>query len=108
MRNYDPNIHYGIHTVEITLQQWEYVGHIRQEVSGNCKGRDIIDFDFECEGDFPNNDCNLKWDEDYDYFSAILKDPGGNTLEIDGDANDFNKMIVKVEIVDFQPDRQQA
>ena len=28
MRKYNPNIYKGIHTVKITLQQWEYKGHI--------------------------------------------------------------------------------
>ncbi len=48
MKSYNPNVCFGIHIVEITLQQWEYVGHITQEIHGNCKGREVIDFDFEC------------------------------------------------------------
>lgn len=43
MKNYDPNIYKGIHTVEVTIQQWDYVGHIRQSIGGNCKGRTILD-----------------------------------------------------------------
>lgn len=103
MKNYDPNIRYGTHTVEITLQQWEYTGHVTQRINGNCKGRTILDFDFECEDGNLESDCNLKFHEDsYDYFTATLKDPEGNTLDVDGYAEDFNNMIVKMEIIDFR------
>ena len=44
--------------------------------------------------------------EKYNYFSAILKNPEGETLEVEGDAEEFNKMIVKVEIVDFINDEK--
>ena len=105
MKYYDPNINYGIHTVEVTLQQWGYVGHIIQRIDGSCKGKDILDFDFECEDGNLENDCNLKYDEDYEYFSATLMDINGNTLEVEGDAEEFNKLIVKVEIIDFVKDK---
>lgn len=102
MKSYDPNIYKGIHTVRITIQQWGYVGHITQQIHGNCKGRDILDFDFECEDGENENDCSLQFDEEYEYFKAVLKDENGNTLEVEGEAEDFNKMIVAVEIVDFK------
>ena len=47
MKNYDPNISNGIHTVRVTLQIWDYKGHILQKIKGNCKGRSILDFDFD-------------------------------------------------------------
>lgn len=34
MKNYDPNITRGVHTVRITLQMWEYKGHIIRHVCG--------------------------------------------------------------------------
>ncbi len=101
MKNYDPNIYRGVHTVKITLQKWEYKGHIIRRVCGNCKGRTILDFDFECEDSFSDNDCQLKYHEDRDYFSCVLKDKNGNTLECSGDAEDMNDMIVGVKIIDF-------
>ena len=101
MKIYDPNIHNGIHTIQITIQQWDYVGHIIQKISGNCRGKDVLDFDFECEDADCENDCQLKYDEDYDYFSAVLKNEKGDTLEIEESASDFNKMIVKIEILDY-------
>ncbi len=108
MKSYDPNIQYGIHTIEITLQLWEYVGHITRKIGGNCKGIDVLDFDFECEdGDCLDSDCNLKFNEEYNYFSATLKDSEGNTMEVEESVHDFNKMIVKVEIIDFQKDEDE-
>lgn len=101
MKNYDLNIYRGIHTVKITLQIWEYKGHIIQKISGNCKGKSILDFDFECEDDFPNNDCHLEYHEDGDYFTCTLKDEDGNTLECAGDVAEMNDMIVRIEIIDF-------
>lgn len=105
MKNYDPNIYKGIHTVRITIQQWGYLGHITQEISGNCKGRDILDFDFECEDGECENDCNLRFDDDYNVFRATLKDENGNTLEVEGEDEEFNKMIVALEIIDFMEDK---
>lgn len=101
MRNYDQNIKNGIHTVKITLQVNEYVGHIISKIKGNCRGRNVMDFDFECEDEFPENDCQLTYHEDYDYFSCVLKNKEGDTLRCDGDANEMNDMIVGIEIVNF-------
>ena len=101
IKNYDPNIRMGIHTVRITIQQWEYAGHIIEKVHGNCKGIDVMEFDFECEDGNLENDCNLQFDEESEYFTAELRDKDGNTLLVDGDARDFNKMIVAIEIMDF-------
>lgn len=103
IKNYDPNIENGIHTVEVTLQQWGYIGHLTIKISGNCKGREVLDYDFECEdGENVESDCDFKYDDEYDIFLAILKDEAENTLEVEGDAREFNQMIVKVEIMDFK------
>lgn len=107
MKNYDPNIERGIHTVKITIQQWDYVGHIFQKISGNCRGRDILDFDFWSDSDDLENDCQLSFDDESDYFFAILENENGGTLEVDGDAEDFNNMIVAVEIIDFSDQREE-
>lgn len=101
MKNYDPNIYKGIHTVKITLQQWEYKGHIIKRVGGNCKGRNILDFDFECEDELPDNDCQMEYYEEDDCFSCVLKDKDGNMLKCIGDADEMNDMIVGIKIIDF-------
>ncbi len=108
MKNYNPNICKGIHTVRITIQQWGYLGHITQQIHGNCKGRDILDFDFfdfDCEDVDCENDCSLRFDEEYECFHATLRDEGGNTLEVEGNGQEFNQMIVAVEIIDFKEDK---
>ena len=102
MKKYDPNISKGVHTVKITLQQWDYVGHITQEIKGNCRGRNVLDFDFECEDEFPDNDCQLDYNEDDDIFSCFLKNENGDIFYCKGDARKMNKMIVGIEIVDFK------
>lgn len=102
MKNYNPNA-YGTHKIKITLQQWGYVGHIYLSVRGNCKGLDILSFDFENDIDeehIPDNDCNLTCNEDY-YITAELKDTDGGILQIDGNPYDMNECIVGIEIVDF-------
>lgn len=102
MKNYDPNIINGVHTVKITLQLWNYKGHIINKVGGNCKGRMILDFDFECMDDeIPENDCQLQYHEDGDFFSCTLMDEEGNTLECEKDPRDMNDMIVAIEIIEF-------
>lgn len=106
MKNYNPNIYRGIHTIEITIQQWDYVGHIIQKIYGNCRGKDVLEFDFECEDADLENDCQLKYDEEYDYFSAVLKNEKGDTLEIQESSADFNKMIVKIEILEYVKDKE--
>ena len=102
MKNYDPNITCGIHTIRITLQKWDYVGHIIQKINGNCKGRTIIDFDFECEDEFPDNDCGLAYIEAGDYFFCVLKNESGDRLQGTYDAEEMNDMIVAIEILDFK------
>lgn len=102
MKNYDPNIWDGIHTVRVTIQLWEYIGHIFKRVGGNCRGRDILDFDFEYEDADLENDCQLSFDEKYELFSAVLKNENGDIMEIEEDAQFFNNMIVAIEIIDHK------
>lgn len=104
MKNYDPNISFGVHTVRVTLQRWDYVGHIIQRIHGNCQGRSILGFDFECElgSEFPDSDCNLTYDKEFDCFSCVLRNDAGDTLSITEDAREMNDMIVCVEILDYQ------
>ena len=101
IKNYDPNIYWGIHTIRITIQQWGYVGHITRRVHGNCKGLDVMAFELGFDYEHMESDCCLQLDEDGEYFRAILRDTEGNTLEIMEEARNFNKMVVAVEIVDF-------
>lgn len=107
IKSYDTSCSMGIHTVRITVQQGEYVGHITNKVRGICKGRDVMDFDFEYEDEesLLENDCDLVIYDD-GYISAALKDNAGNTLICEDYASEFNKMIVAVEIIDFAEEAQ--
>lgn len=63
---------------------------------------EILNFDFEIEDEFPENDCQLEYHEDGDFFSCILKNENGDTLECENDAQEMNDMIVAVEILSFE------
>lgn len=104
MKNYDLNQKNGKHIIKITLQCDDYKGHIEKEIYGNCKGLSILsDLSFECD-DFEEcrNDCNLTYDEDYDVYSCILKNEQGDCLEIEGEYQDMDDMVVCIEIVEFK------
>lgn len=101
MKNYDPNMSRGIHTIKITLQIWDYVGHIIHKVGGNCRGLSVLEFDFECWNEFEENDCHLEYDEDYGYFVCILKNSDGDTLSCECDVGEMNDMVVAIEILDY-------
>lgn len=106
MKNYNPNIYRGIHTINITIQQWDYVGHIIQKICGNCRGRYILDFDFEYDiAEDSENDCQLKYDDAQTCYSAVLRNENGDILKIEGSPADFNKMIVKMEILDYSQEK---
>ncbi|MDU6989836.1 MAG: DUF5406 family protein [Escherichia coli] len=47
MENYNPNIRWGIHTIKLSFQQWDYKGFITFEKGGNCKGLDILELDVD-------------------------------------------------------------
>ena len=104
MKNYDPNFRFGIYKVKITLQQWDYVGHVIIEIHSNCKGFDIIGCaDFEIlDIDLSESDCDLQlFDDEYEVFTVKLKNENGDTLEIQEDSRGMNDMIVAVEILEF-------
>lgn len=105
MEKYDIGIRNGVHRVKVTLQQWQYVGHIWINMGGNCYGKALLDFDFECEDGESENDCELKYHENEEWFTAVLKDQDGNSCRVDGSAADFNDMIVAVEIVSYEEKR---
>lgn len=108
MKNYDCYAEGGTHVIRITLQNGEYLGHITQRIGGNCHGLNMLDFNFVDTGDFSGcdclNDCQMSYDEEYDVFSAVLKDEKGDTLSVEGDYSKFNDMIVALEIIEYEPE----
>lgn len=108
MKYYDTNTFSGIHKVKVTLQSEDYKGHIYYDMGGNCKGRSILDFDFECadEDSIVDNDCDLKYDEDCEMFTATLTNDNGDSLEIECFDTEMNDMIVAVEILSYEADEE--
>lgn len=104
MKNYDPNIYCGSHRIRITLQMWNYVGHVELDIGGNCRGRDILtepDFSMLDDADIKNNDCYMKYVEDTECFCFTLKNENGDICEFNEDSESVNKMIVAIEIINF-------
>jgi hypothetical protein len=105
MENYNPSIIWGMHTKEITIQQFNYTEKIVQKVQGNCIGRDVLDFDFadlnEEDCSILQNDCHLAYDENSELFTAILKNKKGDGLKVSGYASAFNDMIVGIRFLDY-------
>lgn len=106
LKNYDPNFRYGVHTIEVTLQQWDYKGTVRVKIAGNCKGLSLMgDIDESIFDSFPDieSDCNFEIIAD-EWFVAQLKNASGDILEVEDDLDELRKMIVKVEIIEFVPE----
>lgn len=94
------------HIVEITLQQGEYKGTIKQKISGNCFGLDILHVfdpdDISIDEVFFENNCNLKiveGDEGY-WYTCTLKNDASEETECEDEARDLKNLIVKIEIVE--------
>lgn len=107
MKSYKPE-HRGTHTIRYTLQHGEYKGTFCIEMGGNHKGGALLDSDvFETldNGLITQCDCELKYDEDYDYFSCVLHDENGNELIIDDfTEEDMTNYLVGIEIIDYHPE----
>ncbi len=104
---YDPNSRLK-HTVRITLMQYDYVGHIAYKIGGSCHGSDLLDGscfgedDQEIIDNYVENDCKLSYDEDYDIYKAILTNPSGEFIEVEGDADEMQNMVVSIEFVEVE------
>lgn len=103
IKNYNPNSGNAVHTVRITLMYHDYVGHIAYEIGGNAKGADLLDANcigYDTQEDierYVENDCAFSVDEDYDCYRATLHNENGDTLEVDGDADEMRDMVVSIE-----------
>ena len=112
--NYNPD-YTNTHTVQITLNDNGYLGHIRIKIGGNTKGADIlstaIDWFDDCgidEVDAVDNDCNLEldYDEDEDVanWSGTLTNANNDKLIFDATDDEIKDMVVSVEIIDYIPE----
>lgn len=106
IKNYDPNFEETIHTVRITLMQRNYVGHISRMIKSNGKGAFLLTadfFDFDAQEDidrYVENDCEFSYDENYDVYRAVLTNPNGEVLEVEGNAYEMKDMVVSIEFID--------
>ncbi|NEZ47838.1 hypothetical protein FDF74_11665 [Clostridium niameyense] len=112
MKKYDisDNFRERIHTIRVTFQYQEYKGHIAYEIGGNCRGLNVMDVDFDCidEDDINNlkeNDCNFKFNYEYEVYGLSLKDEEGNICEMnDIEEDEINDYVVAIEIIDCRID----
>lgn len=108
MKNHDVNIYWGKATIEITIQEWEYKGSYKIEMSGNIKAGAFIESGLETEtlenSDIIWNNCNLKIEENIEgerIYKAELKDKKGNELVVDGYVEELKDYIVEIKMVDY-------
>lgn len=111
MEKYDGlNYGYGTHTIKVSLQDGPYKGAFTHTIGGNCKGNSVLDFDIsdhdkEVVNSFQMIDCKIKRDEeDEDYLLITLTNPSNpeDICESELEDDEFNSMIVGIEIVDFK------
>lgn len=108
MINYDnsDNFRERVHTVRVTFQSGKYKGHIAFEVGGNCRGKDLLDWDVYCEDQesvekYVENDCKFRIDDKENIYFMVLKDDEGNELEIECyDSREVDENMVAIEIID--------
>ena len=111
IKTYDPNIN-GTHTIRITFMQWDFAGHISIERSGNCHGAILFEdalsgFDSSDILRFAENDCKFSYDDNYNYYSLVLKNKNGDELHNEGDIDEIKNMIVKIEITKVEKEAKQ-
>lgn len=98
MKEYDPNRHFGEHTVELTFQQWEFKLKRQVKVKGNCKGLTIIESAILNLAD--------EWYEEQgrDITLSLFDDQGNEletTFEVDAIEEELQDILVKAEILGF-------
>lgn len=98
-----------VHTIRVTFQLFNYIGHIAYEVSGNCAGLNVIDFETECIDlgeirKYVVNDCKFNLDEERDIFTLELFNSASDTSLLAVNREELRKLVVCVEIVDCRPE----
>ncbi|EPH71005.1 hypothetical protein D929_02219 [Enterococcus faecalis 02-MB-P-10] len=106
MKNYNPNIRDGVHTIKVSFQQWDYKGFVTFEKGGNCKGLDIIEIseDDLYDVNFKENPINfrsLSADSDCEEQFAMTLKNDKEELLVEDEWYGLSDYIVGIEIVDF-------
>ena len=106
MKNYDPNIWCGTHTIKVSFQRWDYKGFVTFRIGGNCKGLDVLSLDVDDLYDQTLTDNPIGFgllpedDENNEWFKMELKNEKGDLL-VEDEWNYLSSYIVGIEIIDF-------
>lgn len=98
INEYNPNINWARHSIELTFMQWDYSLTMEVDVCGNCHGANLFD------GAISICFSELYDDEDEDGL-IVLKRPGTDggefdTLEVSVyDESDLEAICVGIKIV---------
>lgn len=108
MKSYDGlNSSYGTHTIKVSLQDDEYKGSFTYKIGGNCKGISVLSFDVSCEHEkqiakWKKTDCAIELDYEGNLIVTLTNPQTKETCRYELDDDEFMRMIVGVEIIEFQ------
>lgn len=102
MKNYDPNIYWGRHTIKVSFQCWDYKGYVTYRVGGNAKGISVLQIDHYELSDtkFLDNNVRLR-DSGEGWYRMYLTNGEGEELEVEEEWTEISNSIVGVQIIDF-------
>lgn len=113
METYDClNYGYGVHTIKVSLQDGEFKGSFTHTIGGNCKGAGLLDFDISVvdqeslKKHYKFIDCKVERPDDDNYLLVTLTDSSGETCQSEVEDDEFQNMIVGVEIIDFKAEAE--
>lgn len=99
IKEYDPNIRWARHTIELTFMQWDYALTMEVDVTGNCTGASLFNSAIHTVFD------DL-WDDDEQNSQIILKRPSieetGQEDELEVNFDTFDELAsicVSIKIV---------
>ncbi|MGC4706367.1 DUF5406 family protein [Enterococcus hirae] len=113
MKNYDPNIRWGTHTIKVSFQRRDYKGFVTFRRGGNCKGLDVLALDEEDLYYQPLTDNPIGFgllsedDEGNEWFKMTLKNDEGDELLVEDVWEELGDYIVGLEIIAFVADKEQ-
>lgn len=111
MKNYNPNIRWGLHTIKVSFQRGVYKGFVTFVKSGNCKGLDVLGIDEEDLYDmkFKENPINFRLlgedDNGDEWFAMTLKNNKKDELLVEDVWEELSEYIVRIEIIDFEEEK---
>lgn len=113
MKNYDPNIRWGTHTIKVSFQRWDYKGFVTFRRGGNCKGLDVLALDEDDLYDQKLTDNPIGFgllhedEEGNEWFKMTLMNDNGDELSVEDTWSYLNDYIVSVEIIEFVADKEE-